>query len=153
MRLSDLPVAPCLGCFACWTRTPGRCPFEDASQLLARAFIQADLAALYAPLRFGVWGHGLKKVLDRMICLVSPHMLPGRLTRHARRYARYPRLLCVGWLPGPDREAGELFTRLVEHNAYNLHAPAWRAVALTGGAPWAAQRDACRDAARRVLAA
>jgi len=148
--LAELPIAPCRGCFACWTASPGLCPFPDASQPIAAAVAHAELAVFYANTRFGVWGSELKKALDRMICLISPHFAPGSPTRHARRYARMPAFLCVGWLPAPDPEAGEVFRRMAGHNARNLGARAWRAVVLEGGAPWAAQRAACLDALARL---
>lgn len=148
--LADLPMAPCRGCFACWTGTPGRCPFEDASQMTARALINAELAVFYSPVSFGVWHSTLKKALDRSICLVSPHFEARGLTRHKARYERFPAMLGVGWLPGPDPEAQELFGRLVEHNAYNLRAPAWAALVVNGARPWASQREACLAAIRGV---
>jgi multimeric flavodoxin WrbA len=147
--LSDLPMAPCRGCFACWTDTPGRCPVADASGIAARAVTSSELAMVYSPVRFGAWSWQAKKVLDRLICLVSPHFEsgpPGRATRHKARYRSYPMFLGVGWLPGPDPEATELFRNLVEKNAYNLRAPAWDALMLCGDKPWAAHREACLTA-------
>lgn len=149
--LADLPVAPCRGCFACWTSTPGRCPFGDASEYAARAYIRSDLAVAYSPLAFGAWSHTVKKALDRMICLVSPHFEAADPTRHRARYARYPKFMGVCWSPLPDPEGAAVFSRLVERNAWNLRAPAWQALALTGDRPWAVQRDACRVAVGRLL--
>ena len=105
--LSELPMAPCMGCFTCWTGTPGRCPVPDAAEIAARAVIGSELTAVYSPVRFGVWSWQAKKVLDRMICLISPHFEASFPTRHKARYRSYPALLGVGWLPGPDPEAGE----------------------------------------------
>ena len=144
--LSDLPMAPCRGCFACWTATPGRCPVPDAAEVVARAIIRCELAVFFSPLSFGAWNSILKKALDRMICLVSPHFAATGLTRHRKRYGVYPAFLGVGWLPGPDPEGQEVFARLVRHNAYNLRAPLWRAVTLAGDRHWAASREACRAA-------
>jgi multimeric flavodoxin WrbA len=144
--LFELPMAPCRGCFACWTATPGRCPVPDAAEVVARAVINSELTVVFSPLPFGVWNHVVKKALDRMICLVSPHFVAAGLTRHRKRYPVYPAFLGVGWLPGPDPEAQAVFARLVEHNAYNLCVPAWRAVVLTGEKPWAASREVCRAA-------
>jgi len=141
--LADLPMPPCRGCFACWTTTPGRCPFADASEVVARAVIGSELAVYFSPLTFGAWNWTVKKALDRMICLVSPHFEASGLTRHQKRYPSYPAFLGVGWLPGPDPEAEAVFRRLVAHNAYNLRAPAQAAVVLRGDMPWAVQREAC----------
>ena len=147
--LAELPMAPCRGCFACWTATPGRCPVSDASEIAARAYVGSELAVFFSPLSFGAWCSTAKKLLDRMICLVSPFFdttSSGSLTRHKPRYARYPAFLGVGWLPKPDREAQKIFTRLVERNAFNLRAPAWGHLTLTHDRPWSAQREACLGA-------
>ncbi len=152
LGLADLPMAPCRGCFACWTTTPGRCPFGDASESAARAFIRSELAVVYTPLAFGAWSHTVKKALDRMICLMSPHFEAVTPTRHRARYDRYPLFLGACWSPLPDPDGAAVFARLVERNAWNLRAPGWQALALTGDRPWAAQRDACRGAVGRLLA-
>lgn len=144
--LAELPMAPCRGCFACWTATPGRCPVSDASEIAARAYLASELAVLFSPLSFGAWSFQAKKLLDRMICLVSPFFdreAPDGLTRHKPRYDRYPAFLGVGWLPGPDRETQDVFARLVTRNASNLRAPAWAQLTLTHDRPWSAQREAC----------
>jgi multimeric flavodoxin WrbA len=144
--LSELPMAPCRGCFACWTATPGRCPFPDASEIVDRAVIASDMAVWYSPIRFGAWSWIAKKALDRMICLVSPHFDSTALTRHKTRYLHFPALWGVGWLPGPDPEQTQIFKRLVEHNAYNMRAPAWEATVVHGDRPWSAQRETCLNA-------
>jgi len=148
--LSELPVAPCRGCFACWTSTPGCCPFEDASCEAARAVAAAGLLAVYSPVFFGAWSYAAKKALDRMICLVSPHFSFSGLTRHRPRYASPPALLGVGWQGEPDPEAAGVFTRLVARNAYNLHAPEQGALLLAPDG-WSRQRQLCRSAVRGMV--
>ncbi|MFP5222764.1 MAG: hypothetical protein ACLGSA_10785 [Acidobacteriota bacterium] len=152
--LAELPMAPCRGCFACWTATPGRCPVSDASEIAARAYIASELAVFFSPLSFGVWNSTTKKLLDRMICLVSPFFdttHASGLTRHKPRYSRYPAFLGVGWLAASDSEAQGLFARLVERNAFNLRAPAWEQLTLTRDRPWSAQREACLEALDSLL--
>ena len=148
--LARTTISPCRGCFACWVGTPGRCPFEDASCEAARAVAGADLLAVYSPVAFGCWNSEAKKALDRMVCLVSPHFAFSGLTRHKPRYATLPALLGVGWLAEPDPEAASVFARLVEHNAYNLHSPAQRAVLLEQD-EWSRQRQICRGALRGMF--
>jgi hypothetical protein len=71
---------------------------------------------------FGGYSAELKKMLDRMICLVLPFFtkVNGEV-HHARRYDRYPRLVGVGVLPARDAESERLFAALVARNAINMH--------------------------------
>jgi multimeric flavodoxin WrbA len=124
-RLAQVPVAYCRGCFECWTRRPGLCRTDDAARDIARRFILSDVVVFLTPITFGGYSSELKKALDRSIGLVSPFF--GRVdgeTRHRKRYDRYPTLLAVGLLPGPDPEDEALFRSLVRRNAVNMHAPA-----------------------------
>ena len=129
---------------------PGRCPVADASELVARGVIGSDLAVLFSPLAFGCWHSTLKKALDRMIGLLSPFFDGSGLTRHKPRYRRYPAMLGVGWLPAPDVEAEAVFARLVEHNAYNLHAKAHASLVLMGHMEWNVHRQHCLSALAKV---
>ena len=149
--LAELPISPCRGCFACWLATPGSCPHADPSELVARAAVNAPLAVFFSPLVFGGYGWVLKKALDRMICLISPFFETKGLTRHTARYKRYPAMLGVGWLPGPDPESQAIFTRVVTQNAYNLRAPAQASLVLTADKDWAVHRKACLTAIRSLL--
>jgi multimeric flavodoxin WrbA len=123
--LREASVAYCRGCFQCWTRTPGLCRTHDAARDLTRRFILSDVVVFLTPVTFGGYSSELKKVLDRSIGVVSPFFkrIDGE-THHRLRYARYPALLGVGLLPGPDIEDEALFRSLVHRNAMNLHSPA-----------------------------
>lgn len=130
--LSEMKIAPCQGCFRCWTQTPGQCPIEDDSRKVARAFVNADLVVFFTPVTFGGYGFHLKKTLDRLICVVSPFFtkVSGEI-HHKKRYVRYPRLLGIGLTASSDREAERVFKSLVRANSLNLHAPAQHAVVVS----------------------
>jgi len=127
LPLREIEIAPCLGCFGCWMKTPGVCVIDDAGRDVARRMVQSDLLVYLTPLTFGGFSSELKKAIDRSIPNLSPFF---RLVRgevhHARRYARYPRLVGIAvsadGKADPDEE--ELFDTLVRRNAINLHAPA-----------------------------
>ena len=125
MPLARMDIAPCRGCFGCWVRTPGECIIADAGRDVARAMIGSDLAVWLTPVRFGGYGSTLKRAMDRIIPLISPHFrfVDGEI-HHRKRYRHYPRLLALGVLPRADAEAGRLFGTLVTRNAINMHAPA-----------------------------
>jgi len=127
--LRDEKLAYCLGCFECWTKTPGLCRIEDAGRDVARSVIESDLAIFLTPITFGGYSSELKKAVDRIICLISPFFtrIGGRIdgeVHHHARYARYPAMLGIGVLPEPHAAQEEIFRTLIGRNAINLHAPA-----------------------------
>ncbi len=64
IRLRDLTIAYCKGCFGCWVKTPGVCPTRDDAGVVTHAFVRSDLAVLVTPVVFGGYSSELKKALD-----------------------------------------------------------------------------------------
>jgi len=124
--LREIDVAPCLGCFGCWVKTPGVCVIDDAGRDVAGRMIQSDLLVYLTPLTFGGYSSELKKALDRSIPNISPlfRLVRGEV-HHVKRYARNPRVVGIGVCASApsDPEEEELFETLVHRNAINLHAP------------------------------
>jgi multimeric flavodoxin WrbA len=125
VTMRELQVAPCLGCFDCWTRSPGVCKTKDAGRDLARAHVRANLVAYVTPVTFGGYSSELKKAIDRMICVELPFFTRvGGEVHHRPRYARRPALLVIGILREPDPAQERTFHELVRRNAVNLQASA-----------------------------
>ncbi|MBK8837053.1 MAG: flavodoxin family protein [Anaerolineae bacterium] len=124
-QLADEKLAFCLGCFECWTKTPGLCRIDDAGRDVAETLIRSDLAIFVTPITFGGYSSALKKAVDRVIPLISPFFqrIDGEVHHHAR-YARYPALFGLGVLPKSHPIQAEIFDTLISRNAINLHAPA-----------------------------
>lgn len=127
--LRDERIAYCLGCFECWTKSPGICRIDDAGRAVAASIIASDLVVYLTPVTFGGYSSALKKAVDRVICLVSPFFtrIDGEV-HHQARYSRYPALLGIGVLPAPQPDQEHIFQTLIARNALNLHAPTHRAV-------------------------
>lgn len=135
IALREKAIAPCLGCFGCWVKTPGECVIDDAGRDVARAIARCEVLAYFTPVTFGGVSSELKKALDRMIPNISPFFarVSGE-THHRTRYARPPRLLALGTLPAPDRAAEAVFKTLVERNALNLRSARTAAAVVVRGA-------------------
>ena len=136
LRLSEMEIVACRGCFACWTRTPGECVIEDAGREVARAVTESDGVILLTPLVFGGPSSELKKAIDRLIPIISPLFRRVRGEVHHRaRYASYPSLMGIGVRTsrlGTSKQDADLFQRLIARNAVNFLSPSHGAVVLDG---------------------
>jgi hypothetical protein len=151
LALRELKMAYCLGCFECWTKTPGLCRMDDDARDVATAMIGSDLVIYLTPVTFGGYSSDLKRAVDRCICLVAPFFttIEGEV-HHRPRYTRYPALVGIGVLPGPDPEQEQLFKTLVGRNALNLHAPFHAAHVVTPANGNGTVRRAIRAAAAQA---
>jgi multimeric flavodoxin WrbA len=146
VKLRELAIAPCTGCFGCWTRTPGECVFPDDSRDVLRSYLGADVAVYATPLTFGGYSSILKTALDRFIlpALDPRFTVVGGEVHHRLRYRRYPKTIGLGTLPSPDPEAERLFATLVARNGLNVHQSAEAAVLVGETDPGSARAFAER---------
>jgi multimeric flavodoxin WrbA len=133
MKLREMEIAPCQGCFGCWFKQPGECLIDDESKLVVQAIVNAELLVLLTPVTFGGYSSELKKVLDRGICLISPFFMKieGE-THHIPRYDRLPSLLGIGVAREGDSEGEQIFKTLVYRNSINFHSPSFSAAVIKG---------------------
>lgn len=81
-----LDIKPCLGCLACWTRTPGRCVQDDAMRGVLELLACADIVVYGTPLYVDGMNAQMKVVLDRSIPLLRPFFVEREgHCRHDRR--------------------------------------------------------------------
>jgi putative NADPH-quinone reductase/putative sterol carrier protein len=87
VKLKDMKINPCTGCYTCWTKTPGACIFQDDMTDLRLKFRKADLVIFASPLYiFNVTGI-MKNFLDRLLPNIKPYMLiENKETKHPHRY-------------------------------------------------------------------
>lgn len=130
--LASTLLAPCLGDFECWTKTPGLCRTQDEAQDIARAVHDADLVVFVTPLVYGGYSSSLKKAVDRLIPLIDSYFnRRDGLTRHRPRYEKYPALLCIGLADRPSEESRAIFADLAGGNAINLLAPTYQSLIIS----------------------
>ncbi len=122
LYLKDKKIAPCLGCFGCWIKTPGICLIDDDGREVAEKSVQSDLMVFVTPVTFGGYSSCLKKAVDRLTPTVLPFFVKinGEF-HHKPRYGSYPHLVGIGVLSEPDGESERIFKTLVARNAINLH--------------------------------
>lgn len=93
LNLRELTLRYCVGCWGCWTKTPGECSNRDGSQEMDRAIINADFVLWASPLKMGFPSELMKRANDKHLPLIHPYMEVDRgEAHHLKRYPRYPRL-------------------------------------------------------------
>ena len=114
-------IQKCQGCFDCWVRTPGECFVQDDSQEICKRIINCNLLVLLTPIVFGGYSSVLKKMLDRIIPLISPFFgkYEGEI-HHRPRYKKYPNMLGVGIHNYSSDEEAACFKKIVYRNSLNL---------------------------------
>lgn len=74
LSVSSLNIKPCLGCFSCWSKTPGTCCIHDDMQGVIDKILWADVVVWSFPLYyFGLPGP-LKTLIDRQLPMSLPFM-------------------------------------------------------------------------------
>ncbi len=87
--VSDLgTIRPCVGCFGCWNKTPGRCVVRDGYENMGALIHQADEIVVMSRFTYGGFSPFVKNVFDRSLGYVLPQFeVVGGETHHQRRYA------------------------------------------------------------------
>lgn len=120
IHLGNLKINHCLGCFSCWTKTPGKCVQNDDMAPLLQKLLEADFFIFGTPLySFNVTGL-MKNFIDRTLPLTSPVLeeskTQDKTTVHPGRYkSSRKKLLLVSPCGFPEFDH---FTPLVSYIKY-----------------------------------
>ncbi|HHO76330.1 MAG TPA: hypothetical protein ENN05_07860 [Deltaproteobacteria bacterium] len=80
-------INKCIGCFTCWTKTPGRCLHDDdMTRELLPKFLESDLAVFATPLYHFTVNAELKTFIERTLPAIEPFFREkdGRTTHPLR---------------------------------------------------------------------
>lgn len=85
----EMKISPCVGCNACWLKTPGICAVKDDYEEILKAYLQYDAAVFLAGTALDFVDHRMKNVIDRMLPLATMYtcFVDGQM-RHVARYDR-----------------------------------------------------------------
>jgi hypothetical protein len=120
-------VRPCIGCFGCWVKTPGKCVINDRGDALVSLLFQHSDFIVISRLLFGGFSPDVKACLDRNIGYMLPffRVLNGE-THHKRRYETPLSLHYIFYGPGITEREERTARGLTAANALNLGAETYR---------------------------
>lgn len=74
VEVGKLDLHPCRGCFACWSKTPGKCVIADDMAGIIQKILESDLIVLSFPLYYFGIPAPLKMLMDRQLPMSLPFM-------------------------------------------------------------------------------
>lgn len=124
--LSKAKVANCVGCFGCWTKTPGKCVIRDEATKIYPLIAESDRVIYVSRLAYGGYDLPMKKMLERAIPIQQAFIrLVDGETHHVQRAVAPKEALIVAYGEYPEEER-QLFLELVARNAKNMNFKSYR---------------------------
>ena len=98
-------IKHCMGCFSCWTKTPGKCVIKDDMAELLEKHMASDIAVLACPVYVGDVTGLMKDFLDRSIPLEKPNFSKNEdgVANHVHRYDKYPKMVLISNCGFPEQ--------------------------------------------------
>ena len=126
--LSKLKIANCVGCFGCWTKTPGKCVIRDDAVQVYPRIAASDRLMYVSRVRYGSYDTIMKTMLERAIPVQQAFIrLHHGETHHVQRDVALKEAVVVGY-GNLSAEEQDIFRQLIARNANNMNFTQYRVV-------------------------
>lgn len=115
-------IHQCIGCFGCWTKTPGQCVIKDDYDNIGELFSKSDEIILVSKCFYGGFSPFVKNIIDRGISYSHPYFVKknGEM-HHRRRYTNHFDLSFYFYGEHITEKEKKTAEALSQANAVNLH--------------------------------
>ena len=123
--LAKKEIKHCLGCFKCWTKTPGKCIIKDDMEELMSKFISADIVVFATPLYVDNVTGIMKNFMDRLVPLADPHFEKDKdgECQHLKRFEKGPAgIVAISNCGFPEQSHFQVLKLLFKRIARNMGA-------------------------------
>lgn len=129
--LSALHIANCVGCFGCWTKTPGKCVIRDDATKVYPCIAKSDHVLYVTRLKYGGYDTVMKTMLERALPIQQAFIhIDDKETHHVQRDVAWKEAVLVAYGDICPQEQ-EIFRQLVARNARNMHFTSYRILFVT----------------------
>lgn len=113
-------IHPCIGCFGCWVKTPGKCVIQDGYEDTGIWMSKCTELIFVSRCCYGSLSPFVKTVQDRAISYIHPDFVlrKGEL-HHKRRYENVIHLSAYFYGEQITEQEKETANRILEANADN----------------------------------
>jgi multimeric flavodoxin WrbA len=127
VRFEDSPIAPCIGCWNCWLKTPGRCVMKDQMVECYSEYINSETVILLMDTAQGFINHKAKAFIDRVIPLYHPYIeIVNGECHHIARYKSYPNMVFYFEKNGITNQEEQIIEDYLYRTAYHFKSKAYR---------------------------
>ena len=121
--LAKKEIKPCMGCYACWAKTPGVCVQKDDMAELLSKFIASDVIVFATPLYVDNVTGIMKTFMDRLIPLGDPHIEKDEKgeCRHPQRYPKSRMMAVISNCGFPEQSHFQVLRLYFRRVARNMH--------------------------------
>lgn len=129
--LSSKKIANCVGCFGCWTKTPGKCVIRDDATSVYPYIAKSDTVLYVSKVKYGGYDSIMKTMLERSIPVQQAfiRILNGE-THHVQRAVKMKKATIIAYGDLSDEEK-TLFSDMVARNAANVNFESHRIIFVT----------------------
>jgi len=127
IKLGDQSINPCIGCWNCWLKTPGRCVMKDELAESYADYINSDTVILLMDTAQGFISHRAKAFIDRTIPHYNPYIeIADGECQHVARYKKYPDLVFYFDRVGLINQEEQVVEDYLYRAAYQFKSKAYR---------------------------
>jgi multimeric flavodoxin WrbA len=96
VHLRNKKIKNCVGCFNCWTKSPGRCIHrDDMAEELFLKFIESDIAIFATPLYHYTMNATLKAFIERTLPVLEPFIQDKKGVSYHPLRLRHPAVVVL----------------------------------------------------------
>jgi multimeric flavodoxin WrbA/putative sterol carrier protein len=122
--LKEKDIHSCIGCYTCWTKTPGVCVFKDDMPELLEKVRNCDIIVYATPLYIFNVTSLLKAFQERLLPLLDPHLVKkGEAYSHPSRYERNLKMVLVSNCGFPEISHFDGLRHVFRHLERSGHVP------------------------------
>ncbi len=134
--LAKKRIAPCVACYACWMKTPGKCAQRDDMDELLDKVIASDVVVFATPVYVDNVTGIMKDFMDRLIAIGDPHWERDENgeCRHRMRNPKPAKIAVISNCGFPQQGHFQVIRLYYRRVARNIHADLIAEIYRDGGA-------------------
>lgn len=126
--LASMKITNCVGCFGCWTKTPGKCFIRDDASKVYPYIAKSDSVVYISKIKYGSYDTIMKTMIERAIPIQQAFIrIHNGETHHVQRNV-LPKDATIIAYGSTDPEEQEIFRTLVSRNALNMNFKSYKII-------------------------